>query len=60
MDIAKILIKLIKRTDNFENYITFVPDRPFNDNRYFISNDKLKALGWEIKMDFIENLKNLI
>jgi len=60
MDIAKLLVKLIKKTDAFQSYIKFVPDRPFNDNRYFISNQKLKELGWEIKMDFIENLKKLI
>ena len=60
MEIAKILIKLIKRTDNFQSYIKFVADRPFNDSRYFISNDKLKALGWQIKVDFLDGIKKLI
>jgi len=43
-----------------EKYITYVPDRPFNDMRYFISNDKLMALGWDIKYTFMEGLAELI
>lgn len=60
MDIAKLLIKLIEHTDDFESFITFVDDRPFNDARYFISNEKLKALGWSIKIDFLDGIKKLI
>lgn len=60
MQIAKMLIKLIQQTGDYENWIRFIPDRPFNDSRYFISNEKLKALGWEIKVDFEEGIKSLI
>ena len=60
LEIAKILVKLIKRTDNFQSYVKFIPDRPFNDSRYFISNEKLKKLGWEIKIDFHEGIKELL
>jgi dTDP-glucose 4,6-dehydratase len=59
LDVAKILIKLIKGTDNYEEWITFVEDRPFNDQRYYISNQKLKELGWTIKIDFFEGLGRL-
>jgi dTDP-glucose 4,6-dehydratase len=62
MDIAKILIKLIKGDNiKYEEYIEYISDRPFNDKRYYISNDKLKKLGWTIKKtNFIIELKNLI
>jgi UDP-glucose 4,6-dehydratase len=60
MEVAKILIKLIKKTDSFESFVSFIEDRPFNDSRYFISNDKLKNLGWEIKIPFLEGIKTLI
>lgn len=60
LQIAKILIKLIKNTENFEDWIEYIPDRPFNDKRYFISNQKLKDLGWDISVDFLEGIKNLI
>jgi len=60
LEVAKLLIKLIKHTDDFASYIRFIADRPFNDSRYFISNDKLKALGWKIVIPFEEGIKNLL
>ena len=60
MEIAKLLVKLIKRTDAFQSYVKFISDRPFNDSRYFISNEKLKQLGWEIKKPFFEGINELI
>ena len=60
LQIAKMLIKLIKHTDDFKSYTKFIADRPFNDSRYFISNEKLKALGWEITINFEDGIKMLI
>jgi len=60
LQIAEILIKLIKNTEDYNNYIEYIDDRPFNDKRYYISNEKLKNLGWVIDKDFIEGLKELI
>ena len=59
LEVAKILIKLIKETDDYEKWITYIEDRPFNDQRYYISNQKLKELGWTIKIDFLEGIKKL-
>lgn len=59
MDVAKTLIKLMKNTDDYATWIEYVEDRPFNDQRYYISNKKLKDLGWVIEKDFIDNLKIL-
>lgn len=50
MEIAQMLIKQIKRTDDYDKWITYIEDRPFNDKRYYISNKKLKELGWKIKI----------
>jgi dTDP-glucose 4,6-dehydratase/UDP-glucose 4,6-dehydratase len=60
LEIAEILVRLIKGTSNFQSYVTFIKDRPFNDSRYFISNQKLVNLGWIIKKDFMEGLTELI
>jgi dTDP-glucose 4,6-dehydratase len=60
LELSKILIKLIKHTDNYEEWITFIEDRPFNDKRYYISNEKVKELGWNIHIDFMEGLTNLV
>jgi dTDP-glucose 4,6-dehydratase len=59
-DIAKILIKKIKNTNKFEDWIEYVEDRPFNDIRYHIDNKKLKQLGWKIIKDFDHGISELI
>lgn len=51
LEIAKMLILKIKKDAsecNFYDWIEYVEDRPFNDRRYYISNSKLKLLGWKI------------
>ena len=60
MDIAKLLINMIKKTESHEEWIEYIEDRPFNDQRYYISNQKLKDLGWKIEISLIEGLKEII
>lgn len=60
MEVAKILIQIIKKTNDFQKFIRYIEDRPFNDSRYFISNQKLIDLGWKIKIPFLEGIKKLI
>ena len=59
-EISKILIKLIKHTENYEDWIEYIEDRPYNDKRYYISNQKLKNLGWEIKKDLMNGINELV
>jgi len=59
MEIAKILIKLIKNTEKYDDWIEYIEDRPYNDMRYYISNSKVKALGWTIEKDFMTGIKEL-
>ena len=60
MDVAKMLIKKIHNTDNCNDWITYVDDRPFNDQRYYISNQKLKELGWDIQISFENGIDRLL
>ena len=60
LEVAKILIKQIKGTDEYDQWITYIEDRPFNDQRYYISNKKLKDLGWEIKIGFLEGIERIL
>jgi dTDP-glucose 4,6-dehydratase/UDP-glucose 4,6-dehydratase len=60
IEIAKLLINLVKPNANYEDWIDYIPDRPFNDKRYYISNFKLKELGWSIHYQLIDGLKLLI
>jgi dTDP-glucose 4,6-dehydratase len=43
-----------------KEYISFVTDRDFNDQRYNISSNKLKDLGWSPKINFEEGLKKTL
>lgn len=58
--IAKILIKKLKDTTDYDKWISFIEDRPFNDKRYYISNQKVKDLGWNINVEFDNGLDELI
>lgn len=60
MEVVRILIKLIHKTEDCDKCISYIEDRPFNDKRYYISNHKLKDLGWDIKIGFEEGLKKLV
>ena len=60
LDIAKILIKKIKNTEEYDKWITYIEDRPFNDKRYYISNDKLRDLGWNIEINFEKGIDMIL
>lgn len=58
--ISEILIEKIKDTKEYDKWTTYIKDRPFNDKRYYICNNKLKKLGWQINIDFESGLTELI
>jgi len=60
IEITKILINTIKNTSDYDKYIEYVDDRPFNDKRYLISNNKLKELGWEQNITFDEGMNKVL
>jgi dTDP-glucose 4,6-dehydratase len=60
LDIAKILIRMMKPADDYSDWIEHIEDRPFNDQRYYISNEKLKNLGWNIQRNLLDGLSELI
>jgi len=59
-DVAKMLIKKIKQIDLYDDHIEYIEDRPFNDKRYYISNEKIKKLGWSIHTNFDNGINELI
>lgn len=61
MQVAEMLVELIKPGESLDDHITYVEDRKFNDCRYYISSEKLEKLGWKpVKTDFTNELKELI
>ncbi|XP_075671710.1 trifunctional UDP-glucose 4,6-dehydratase/UDP-4-keto-6-deoxy-D-glucose 3,5-epimerase/UDP-4-keto-L-rhamnose-reductase RHM1-like [Castanea sativa] len=55
IDVAKEICQLFSL--NPDTYIKFVENRPFNDQRYFLNDQKLKSLGWFERTSWEEGLK---
>ena len=60
IDIAELLLRIIRPNYNLEDNIEHVTDRNFNDRRYAIDYTKLKLLGWQEKTNFIEGIQKTI
>ncbi|KAF9613718.1 hypothetical protein IFM89_010160 [Coptis chinensis] len=58
LDVAEDVCKLFGL--NSKEVIKFVDNRPFNDKRYFLDDQKLKKLGWEERTPWEEGLKMTI
>ena len=60
LELAKLILKITRSNSKIE----YIDDRPFNDNRYNINNDKICELGWKpkhiTKEIFINNIIYLI
>lgn len=56
VDVARQLLKIFGRDEEEEKWLTFVPDRKFNDLRYTINSSKLHVLGWTETMPWEEGL----
>jgi len=60
VEVAEALIKAFGKEDQKSKIMTFVPDRAFNDVRYFIDSGKLHKLGWSPETTFEDGLKTTI
>ena len=60
IEVTHLIIKTLLETTDYDKWITYIDDRPFNDERYYICADKLKTLGWKqnkTREDLIKFLK---
>jgi dTDP-glucose 4,6-dehydratase len=60
MEIAHRLIELIQGSQDYTAWIEYIEDRPYNDMRYYISNQKVKDLGWDIQVDLMTGLQRMV
>ena len=65
LDIAKGLILLMvnvkfETDEDYEPYIEYVAAPSKDTIRYYVSNDKLKTLGWVSEIPFVEGLVEII
>jgi UDP-glucose 4,6-dehydratase len=57
-DVANDICRIFSM--NPETSIKFVENRPFNDQRYFVDDQKLKNLGWSERTPWDEGLKKTL
>jgi UDP-glucose 4,6-dehydratase len=55
IDVAKDICKLFSLDS--DKHVKFVDNRPFNDQRYFLDDEKLKKLGWFERTSWEEGLR---
>ncbi|KAJ6801699.1 trifunctional UDP-glucose 4,6-dehydratase/UDP-4-keto-6-deoxy-D-glucose 3,5-epimerase/UDP-4-keto-L-rhamnose-reductase RHM1-like [Iris pallida] len=58
IDVAKDICKLFSL--DADSVIKFVDNRPFNDQRYFLDDQKLKNIGWSEKTQWEEGLRKTL
>jgi dTDP-glucose 4,6-dehydratase len=58
IEITKLLCEILER--DFENSVIYVPDRNFNDKRYFIDHSKILSLGWKEEISFVIGIRDTI
>lgn len=57
IEITKMILKTLGKPESLIRYVT---DRPGHDRRYALDTSKLRALGWQPKMDFETALPEVI
>ncbi|KAG9277875.1 dTDP-D-glucose 4,6-dehydratase isoform X1 [Astyanax mexicanus] len=60
--LARELVQLVKNasTDDLDNWLLFVEDRPVSDLRYPMISDKMHKLGWKPKVPWKEGIRRTI
>ena len=60
LEIAHNILSIVKPGEKFEDWFDYGQDRPFNDQRYYISSEKIKSLGWNQTISFDTGLNMTI
>jgi dTDP-glucose 4,6-dehydratase len=56
----EVVSEILAQTGNDESLIEYITDRPGHDRRYSLGSEKVRALGWEAQVDFVEGLKRTV
>ncbi|RYP51631.1 hypothetical protein DL769_010783 [Monosporascus sp. CRB-8-3] len=64
LDLCRLLLKELRipneNTQDFNKWVKYTQDRPFNDHRYAVDGTKLRQLGWKQKTSFAEGLRTTV
>jgi hypothetical protein len=59
LDVVAAVLRAIRPGESLRDWTRFVPDRSYQDRRYFISADKIRGLGWTPKVDLDEAIARI-
>jgi dTDP-glucose 4,6-dehydratase len=57
LDVVRQIIELTGRDESLIEYVT---DRPGHDRRYSLASEKVRALGWEAQVSFVDGLPKTV
>lgn len=58
--LAKMLLTELKHGAEYDDWVTHIEDRNFNDQRYWITSEPLKKLGWHQEISLEEGIRKTI
>ncbi len=58
--LAKMLLAELKPGAEYDDWVTHIEDRNFNDQRYWITSEPLKKLGWKQEVSLEDGLKRTV
>ena len=59
-EVAGRVLETLQPGSVLENWLEFIPDRLFNDQRYAVKNDVLVELGWRPQIAFEDGLRSTV
>jgi len=60
MEVVQRILELMRPGDAIDDWVTFVPDRAFQDYRYSIDSTALRRLGWKPQTSFLDAIREVI
>ena len=60
LSVIKEIVLQMKPGESFEDWVTYVPDRAFQDYRYSIDSTALRNLGWCDEISFTDAIADVI
>jgi dTDP-D-glucose 4,6-dehydratase len=60
LEVIQEILSQMKPGDNYKDWITYIPDRAFQDYRYSIDSTQLRKLGWTEEISFKDAIANVI
>lgn len=60
LEVIQSILDIMLPGEKYQDWITYVEDRAFQDRRYWIDDKILKSLGWSPTLTFTESLKKVI